>query len=56
MRMARLELASQRHTPLKRARIPIPPHPRIAYTIKKSVNYDVRYLFCLITSHSHNLD
>ncbi len=27
MRMARLELARQSHTPLKRARIPIPPHP-----------------------------
>lgn len=26
--MARLELARQSHTPLKRARIPIPPHPR----------------------------
>ncbi len=29
MRMARLELARQSHTPLKRARIPIPPHPRL---------------------------
>jgi hypothetical protein len=28
MRMARLELARQSHTPLKRARIPIPPHPQ----------------------------
>ncbi len=33
--MARLELARQCHTPLKRARIPIPPHPRIAYISKK---------------------
>jgi hypothetical protein len=29
MRMARLELARQSHTPLKRARIPIPPHPQV---------------------------
>ena len=28
MRMARLELARQSHTHLKRARIPIPPHPQ----------------------------
>ena len=38
MRMARLELARQSHTPLKRARIPIPPHPRIAdYSKKKGI-------------------
>ena len=31
MRMARLELARQSHTPLKRACLPIPPHPRGRY-------------------------
>ena len=38
VRMARLELARQSHTPLKRARIPIPPHPHVTYLTKKYVN------------------
>ena len=34
MRMARLELARSDHTHLKRARIPIPPHPLITQEIR----------------------
>ena len=50
MRMARLELARQSHTPLKRARIPIPPHPRIAdYSKKKGIL--LKIFFPWITAH-----
>lgn len=55
MRMARLELARQSHTPLKRARIPIPPHPRIAdYSKKKEIL--LKIFFSWISSHLKKLE
>jgi hypothetical protein len=50
MRMARLELARQSHTPLKRARIPIPPHPRLAIVAQPVKILQVENIFSLVSN------
>lgn len=52
MRMARLELARASHTPLKRACLPIPPHPQGVNALRQretritQVIQDGQALFC----------